>query len=171
MLYLLDANTLIDAKRDYYPIDSVPEFWEWLVFLGEKGSVKIPIEIYEEFSDTKDSDGKKDDLAVWAEQPETRKALLLAEEAEPDLVARVTYGGYLPNPTDDELLKIGRDPFLVSYALKEEKRCIVTTEVSKPNRLGANRKIPDVCRGFNIRCINNFQMFRELKFTTSWKNT
>ncbi len=96
---------------------------------------------------------------------------MLAEEAEPDLVARVTYGGYLPNPTDDELLKIGRDPFLVSYVLKEEKRCIVTTEVSKPNRLGANRKIPDVCRGFNIRCINNFQMFRELKFTTSWKNT
>ena len=54
MLYLLDANTLIDAKRDYYPIDVVPEFWSWLVFQGQQGKIKIPIEVYEEFSDTKD---------------------------------------------------------------------------------------------------------------------
>ncbi|RPI71776.1 MAG: DUF4411 family protein [Geobacteraceae bacterium] len=28
MLYLLDANTLIDAKRDYFEFERVPEFWE-----------------------------------------------------------------------------------------------------------------------------------------------
>ena len=27
MLYLLDANVLIDASRYYYPIQRVPEFW------------------------------------------------------------------------------------------------------------------------------------------------
>ncbi|MGR3318439.1 MAG: DUF4411 family protein [Candidatus Anammoxibacter sp.] len=59
MLYLLDANTLIDAKRDYYPIGQVPEFWEWLVYCGQQGDVKIPIEVYEEFSDTEDKDGQK----------------------------------------------------------------------------------------------------------------
>ena len=48
MLYLLDANVPIDANRDYYPIERVPEFWEWLVEMGELGRVKIPIEIYEE---------------------------------------------------------------------------------------------------------------------------
>ncbi len=31
MLYLLDANVLIDADRDYYPIDRVPEFWDWIL--------------------------------------------------------------------------------------------------------------------------------------------
>ena len=30
MLYLLDANVLITANNLYYPIDSVPEYWEWL---------------------------------------------------------------------------------------------------------------------------------------------
>ena len=171
MLYLLDANTLIDAKRDYYPINSVPEFWAWLVFHGQQGNIKIPIEVYEEFSDTKDQEGRKDELAVWSEQSEVREALLLDEEAEQDLVARITYGGYLRNPTDDELLKIGRDPFLLSYALKNlEQRCIVTTEVSKPSKQGANRKMPDVCKDFDIRCINNFQMFRELNFNTRWNN-
>lgn len=171
MLYLLDANTLIDAKRDYYPISRVPEFWAWLVFQGKKDRIKIPIEVYEEFSDTKDKNGQKDELAVWSDQSEIKDALLFEEQAKPDLVARITYGGYVANPTDDELLKIGRDPFLLSYALNDiENRCIVTTEASKPKREGANRHVPDVCEDFNIRCINSFRMLQELSFTTSRAN-
>ena len=169
MLYLLDANTLIDAKRDYYPISRVPEFWDWLIFHGQQGNITIPVEVYEEFSDSRDKHGKKDSLATWAEQVEVKDALFFEEEAEQDLVARITYGGYLANPTDEELEKIGRDPFLLSYTLKDiENRCIVTTESSKPSRLGANRHVPDVCKDFNIRCINNFQMIREMNFSTSW---
>lgn len=171
MLYLLDANTLIDAKRDYYPIDRVPEFWEWLIFHGQQGSIKIPVEVYEEFADTRDSQGQMDELAVWAERSEVKESLLFSEEAEQDLVARITYGGYVSNPTDDELVKIGRDPFLLSYALKDlGNRCIVTTEGSRPGRQGANRHIPDVCRSFDIPCINNFQLIRVLDFSTGWNS-
>ena len=171
-LYLLDANTLIDAKRDYYPIDRVPEFWDWLIYQGQQGKIKIPIEVYEEFYDTKDKDGEMDALATWASLVEVKEALLFGEQVEQDLVARITYGGYIKNPTDDELEKIGRDPFLISYALKDiENRCIVTTETSKPSRIGANRHIPDVCNDFNIRCINNFQMIKELNFSTNWKGS
>ncbi len=79
MLYLLDANTLIDAKRDYYPIERVPEFWEWLVYQGETGKIKIPTDIYEEFADKKDKDGNKDALAEWAEKEEAKNALLFSE--------------------------------------------------------------------------------------------
>lgn len=74
MLYLLDANTLIDAKRDYYAIDRVPEFWSWLIHQGQRGRIKIPVEVYEEFSDTKDKDDKKDALATWADQIEVKDA-------------------------------------------------------------------------------------------------
>jgi len=76
LLYLLDANTLIDAKRDYYPISRVPEFWDWIIYQGQQGKIKIPIEVYEEFSDTKDKDGEKDALATWAEQKEVKESLL-----------------------------------------------------------------------------------------------
>ena len=128
-----------------------------------------PIEVYEEFSDTKDKDGNKDSLATWSEDEGVNTALLLDEEAEPDLVARITYGGYVANPTDDELDRIGRDPFLISYALRDiENRCIVTTENSKPSRTGANRRIPDVCGDFGIGCINNFQLIQQLNFSTDW---
>lgn len=170
MIYLLDANTLIDAKRDYYPIDRVPEFWDWLIFQGELGSIKIPIEIYEEFSDSKDIKGNKDTLASWAENPEVKGALLFAEEADPSLVSQVTYQGYAPDPTDDELETIGRDPFLISYALKDPgDRCIVTTEGSKPKRKRSNRHVPDVCNDFGIKSVNNFQLIRILNFSTNWQ--
>ena len=129
MLYLLDANVLIDANRDYYPLERVPEFWEWLENAGGNGYAKIPVEVYEEIRDG------KDDLANWAKQDQISTALLFQEEADVSLVPYATDHGYASDLTDDEVVKIGRDPFLIAYALKNnESRCIVTTEVSKPKK-------------------------------------
>ena len=69
MLYLLDANVLIDANRDYYPIKRVPEFWTWLEHLGKQTQVKVPLEIYEELN------VGDDDLAIWI--IEHKKQMLL----------------------------------------------------------------------------------------------
>ena len=169
MLYILDANTLIDAKRDYYPFDAVPEFWTWLVHQGEEGVIKCPVEVWEEFSDTTNRDGERDALAEWAAQTDVENALLLDEEVDPDLVKRITYGGYVANPTDDQLITIGRDPFLIAYGLADlQRRTIVTTEVSKPSKRAQNRKVPDVCNDFEVRCISTFELIRELKFSTRW---
>ena len=60
MLYLLDANVLIDANRDYYPIERVPEFWAWLAHTAENDLVKIPLEVHEEIKVGNDS------MATWA---------------------------------------------------------------------------------------------------------
>lgn len=45
MRYLLDANVLITADRDYYSVDRVPEFWEWLIHHADNGVLEIPNEI------------------------------------------------------------------------------------------------------------------------------
>ena len=164
MLYLLDANVLIDANRDYYPIIRVPEFWEWLVHNGNNDDVKIPLEVYEEIKDG------KDDLAIWAKDHGTESSILFSEEVNISLVSHVTEIGYASNLTDDEVEKIGRDPFLIAYALVSIKeRCIVTTEVSKPARQRANRHIPDVCNSFKVPCCNTFEFIRALNFSTNWK--
>jgi hypothetical protein len=47
-LFLLDANVLINASNLYYPLDAVPEYWEWLAYMGSKGLVKMPFEIFDE---------------------------------------------------------------------------------------------------------------------------
>ncbi len=78
MLYLLDANTLIDANRDYYGIGQVNEYWEWLIHCGEQGHVRIPVEVYEELK------AGSDNLADWAKTAETEAALKFDEEVDLD---------------------------------------------------------------------------------------
>ena len=95
MLYLLDANVLIDANRDYYPLGRVPEFWDWLIDRAASRQVKIPMEMYEEIIA-----GKEDGLTRWLK--DNRDAVLLDENADPTLVARVTQQGYARDLSEEE---------------------------------------------------------------------
>lgn len=166
MLFLLDANVLIDAARDYYPLEMVPEFWEWLEHHGSIGNLKIPLEIYEEVCDGNDS------LAAWLKDLSVKPAILLAEEVRLDAVEHTVSNGYGPNLTDAEIITMGRDPFLVAYALADPiGRCVVTTEASRPSRQRANRHVPDVCNGFGLSCCNTFEMTRRLGFRTTWRSS
>lgn len=163
MLYLLDANVLIAANRDYYPLGRVPEFWGWLVARGVRRRTKIPVEMYEEVIA-----GRDDDLTRWLKGH--RDALLLDENVDEALVARVTELGYAPDLSDEEVERVGRDPFLIAHALRvPAQRTVVTTEVSKPKRQRANRHIPDVCRDLGVRCCNTFEFIKALDFTTGWR--
>jgi hypothetical protein len=56
LLYLFDANVLITAKNAYYPIDQIPEYWEWIQFQGSAGNIKLPLEIMEEILAGKSDD-------------------------------------------------------------------------------------------------------------------
>lgn len=166
MLYLLDANTLITAHNSYLAINRVPQFWTWLVYMGKSGSLKIPFEIIEEIKEG----GKKDLLYDWIREKDHLNALLLDEEMDPDRLQRVINEGYADDLKDDELETIGQDPFLVAYAIGIEDRCVVTNEVSKPGKKRQNRKIPDVCSVFNVRCCNTVTLINDLDFRTSWQD-
>ena len=133
MIYLLDASVLITAHQNYYPIDRVPEFWDWLQHMGKTGRVKMPLEIYEEIKDGP-KDAEKDQLFAWIQDNETRSALLFDEDVDIFLVRKVVDDGYANDLTDVEIDQIGRDPFLVAYAMNGIDRCVVTTEASKPSK-------------------------------------
>lgn len=169
MLYLLDASVLITANNTYYPIDRVPEYWDWLKNMGEKGHIKIPLENFEEIKDGPDNENK-DLLFSWFLDDSNRDALLLIESVEPKHVQRVVNVGYAPDLTDDEIEQLGRDPFLVAYALANPtERSVVTVEVSKPKRRRQNRHVPDVCSSLGLKCLDPFQMNKTLDFRTNWK--
>ena len=171
MLYLLDANTLITAKNQYYEMHRVPEFWSWIVYQGELSQIKLPIEIYDELADKSTAKDDRDELAHWVDDAANKPSILLDEAPDMDHVSRVTYGGYIANPTDEDIIKMGADPILISYALRDiENRTIVTTEISKPKRVGANRHVPDVCRDLGVNCINTFELLKVLDFRTDWNS-
>ena len=168
VLYLLDANVLITAHRDYYPVKRVPEFWTWLEYHAEAGRVKIPVEILEEVKRGRRRKGM-DDLLDWLREDSVKGVLVLDEQPDPLLVRRVVEEGYAADLNEHELERLGRDPFLIAYALVDPaRRRIVTTEVSSPRKRRANRKIPDVAKRFGIKSCDVFQFARGLDFRTDW---
>ena len=168
MLYLIDASVLITANDLYYPIDRVPEYWEWLAYMGSQGRVKMPFEIFEEVKDGP-KDEEKDLLFSWIQQEESKNSLILHEAVNIDHVRLVVGTGYADDLTDYEVEQIGRDPFLVAYAMIGEERCVVTTEISKPARKRQNKHLPDVCKTVGIHCCDPFELSRKLGFRTDWK--
>lgn len=162
MRYLLDANVLIDADRDYYPLDRVPEFWAWLLHQADLGVLAMPPEMHGEVV------AGKGELVNWLK--EHRDAMVLGNEADATVVRRVLAQGYAPNLTEDEVEKIGNDPLIVAYALAiKSGATVVTTEVSKPSAQRGNRRLPDVCAVLSVRCINTFRLVQELNFRTDWQ--
>jgi hypothetical protein len=126
--------------------------------------MKIPLEIIEEIREGSDN------LAEWMSDHDHLDALSLKEDADVALVQRVINEGYAPDLDDKEIEIVGRDPFLIAAALRDPAdRCVVTTEVSKPNRQRANRHVPDVCASVGVSWIDSFELIRTLNFTTSWK--
>jgi hypothetical protein len=167
VLFLLDANVLITANSTYYPLDQVPEFWSWVHHQAESNRLKIPREIMEEIKA-----GRKDDdpLLDWICIPEIESSLLLDELVDVALVQHVVSTGYAADLSDDEVEKIGRDPFLIAYALADPaERTVVTTEVSRPSAQRANCKVPDVCQNLGAISCGPFALNRTLGFRTGWR--
>lgn len=160
-MYLIDANVLITAKNLYYPLDRIPQFWEWLIEMGDADKIKIPREIHDEISE------RDNPLGDWARDGYTKQALLLEEDPDPALlqhVVRHEYDGDNQAFTDSELDKIGRDAFIVSYGLMDNSRIIVTKEVSAPKKRMGNRKIPDACNRCGVNWCTDWDMYRVLDF-------
>lgn len=158
-LYLLDANVLIRAHEDYYPVDRIPPFWTWLRDQAHANVIKMPRVIFDEVTPPPGP------FAAWLTQKGVREALILNENIQVGVIRHVIDVGYAPDLTDVEIDEIGKDPFLVASALSGTNRVVVTVEVSKPSKRRQNRKLPDVCQTFGIKSINPFELYRLLKFS------
>jgi len=165
MIYLLDTNVLVDSNRDFYPVDGVKEFWEWLLSKANENIIKIPDEIYTEIKNGNDA------LANWVKIRDVEKVLKFEGSFDAKLLQNVLDNGYGENLNDVELQTIQNDAILISYALKDKNNfTIVSTEASKPKRERANRHVPDVCDSLGIKHCTGFSLFRTLGFRTDWKN-
>jgi hypothetical protein len=156
-LYLLDANVLIRAHEDYYPVDRIPQYWTWLLEKATADIIKMPRRIFDEVTPPPGP------FADWLKQPEVKDTLILKERTIG--VQLVLQKGYAPDLDDVEIEKIGKDPFLIAAAMAGPDRVVVTKEVSKPKLTRANRKVPDVCNGLGVLAITDFRLYNILKFT------
>ena len=161
LLYLLDANTLIDADQYYYGVNQVPQFWDWLLHEADAGRVKMPEEIWHEIKNSSSA------LGPWINDSAHKRLLILDEQPDAGLLNTVINTAYAPDLTDAELEQIGADPFLVAYSLVDAAdRVVVTKEVSAPSKLRGKRKLPDACNIMQVRWMTDFTMYKTLNFKT-----
>lgn len=156
MNYLLDANTYIQAKLQYYGMDFCPAYWDWLdarFVAGEVGSI--------EFIGKELKDGD-DDLAKWAK---ARKEHFIKHEDDATQEVYAEIANFVMeqdyNAAErDRFLEKG-DPWLISKA-KTLGATLVTQEATVSP--GSKKvKIPNICVEFGVRSITTFDMLRELK--------
>ncbi len=162
-VYVLDANVFIQAERQYYPFDLVPAFWKCLVEYAEAGHIRSVDRVKEELERVKDP------LESWA-QDEFDGAFASTDEEDVVSVYTDIINWAQPNRqfTDAAKADFARaaDPWLVAYA--RVKTCVVVT-LEQPAPSAKNKiKLPDVCLAFNVRCINTFEMLRELGVSFSY---
>lgn len=129
----------------------------------------MPIETFEEVKDGSD-DTKRDPLYAWVHDATHKQIIVLDEDVDLLLVQRIIAEDYANDLTDDEVEQLGRDPFLVAYALASPgDRIVVTTEASKPSKQRQNRRVPDVCNSLGVQWVDTFAMLRALNFHTGWQ--
>lgn len=160
-MYLLDANTLMEAHATFYPVDRIPQFWDWLEEIGNSGKLKMPFEIHQEFY------GKYGLHVDWINQDHVKEALILDEAADPHLLQHAIEVGYQGGKSplaDYEYVQIGQDAFLIAYALALPNRTVVTREVSKTTQRRGNTRLPDACDLCGVKWMTDFELYRQLDF-------
>jgi len=154
--YLLDANTYIEAKNQYYGMDICPAYWDWLDRQFALGTIASVDMIGRELKEG------NDELANWVrERPDhfISNDDELTQTLFADIVQFVMEGDYNPGNRDNFLAKA--DPWIIAKA-KAIGASVVTHEaVAAANTRKV--KVPNICQQFEVPCLNTFRFLRELE--------
>lgn len=154
--FVLDTSVFIQAYKDYYSMDLVPAFWDFLVQANRAGTVYSIDRVYQELEAKDDAlfDWAKDNLSVFTPSTGTDVASVYH-----DMVNWVQNN---QNFTDAAKHKFARvaDGWLASYA--KVHGSVLVTQESYDARTRSNVKIPNLCQQYGIAWTNTFGMLRRL---------
>jgi predicted nucleic acid-binding protein len=151
--YCLDANVLINAWNQYYSKTISSGYWEILSRLGHGGRIFLPEHVKEEIVRTDDT------LADWllgSSLPVYPVDSRATEIVGTIFTADPRHALLVDNTKGRSLA----DPWVIAHAIAENA-CVVTKE-NKVTSSDKRVKIPNVCEKMGVRCINDFDMIREL---------
>ncbi len=156
MNYLLDANTYIQAKNQYYGMDICPAYWDWLDQQFELGLVASIDMVGRELKAGNDA------LVNWVkDRPDhfIQNDDDATQAAFTEIIAFVTTGDFNLGNRDNFLA--GADPWIIAKA--STINATVVTHESRLDPKTRKVKIPNICQQFKVPCMNTFQFLRELQ--------
>jgi hypothetical protein len=164
-IFAVDSNVFIQSARTFYAFDIAPAFWQALIAHAERGSIRSIDRVRDEIS------RMKDPLKEWVD---THFDEWFSRTDTADTVAaygRLMQWGYANNQFTDAAKsefahEDNADPWLVAHALAAneggEGPLIVVTQEKFDAQIRSRIKIPNLCREFDVECIDAFEMLRRL---------
>ena len=152
MAYLLDTNVFIQAKNLHYGMDFCPAFWDWLVAANHARKLYSVEKVGDELL------AGNDNLAQWTDS-QGHQLFLPPDDATIPALTTVAQWASQQNYRSDAINAFLQDAdyYLIAFALAHG-HIVVTHELPSD---GVKRvKIPTVCIGLKIKCINPYQMLR-----------
>jgi len=154
MIYLLDANTLIEAKNRYYSMTICPGYWSWILQSHGQGVVASIETVGDELKQG------NDELAAWAKQhdglfwdvsdTDTQNAFAL-------VAAHVASQAPQMKPGAVNEFLAGADPWLIAKAMTTPECVLVTHEQFNP-QMKRKFSIPNVCQTFGVQWLDTFDV-------------
>lgn len=152
MAYLIDSDVFIQAKDRHYGLDFCPAFWDWLVDGNRAGKVFSVEAVADELT------GHDDELKAWAADRD--ESFFLPPTTDTLEKLRIVNDWITSQQYEEAAINTfmqAADYFLIAQALVD-RHVVVTHEV--PSNSVNKIKIPNVCIGLKIKCINPFTMLR-----------
>ncbi len=146
--YCLDTNIFIEPWNKFYSPGFTKGYWEILADLARKGILFSTTEVKREIE--KIDDG----LLKWLKN----KKLFKSPNEDVQRLMREILSKY-PNLTDNSRGRSIADPWVIAHA-QFENALVVTLE--QKARKSGQVKIPDVCAGEGIECIDIYDLIRQL---------
>ena len=153
-MYLIDANIFIQAQNGYYGIDICPGFWEWMTNQGAAGSLGSIAEVYKQFTpDNSECQEWKRRNVQWFKVKHQEADLAAAYQTINKWVESRSY-----RQAAKDIFYADPDYELIARA-KAGAHTVVASEVPAPDAI-KKVKIPDVCKGINVTCVDLFKVLR-----------
>ena len=155
MIYLLDANSFIQAKNFHYRMNVVPGFWDWLLQKHQGIDIRSIDHVYSELTK---STPTPDDLHKWSIDNKNlfqKSTEIQVQQAFGEIAEHVALH---PVYSQGEIARFlaGADPWLIASA-RAQGAIIVTHEVMVPGN-STKVKIPNVAREFGVDYIDVFDL-------------
>ena len=166
--YVLDANAFMQARRDFYPFDVCPGYWDALIWHGQGRGLcsidRVAAEIQR----------GKDDLWQWAEERFGKDRFVSTDDS-----GVIQWFGEMANwvQAQPQFLDYAKEEFageeeadgwLAAYAKSIANGVVVTLEKFDP-MVKKKVPLPNVCKAFDVDCITPFEMLRRLQVRLNWQ--
>jgi hypothetical protein len=155
--FVLDANVFIEAAKRYYAFDIAPRFWQALIAEAANGRVRSIDRVKKEIDDG------ENELKRWANDSFHEWFDSTNAEDVVETYRRTMVWAHQQNQfTDAAKAEFASKPdaWVVAFALA--RGCIVVTEEKFNPEVKRRIPIPNVCRAFNVQCIDTFELLRTL---------